>query len=172
VILVIIGAGVAAAALISGGGGSDPVTSDAVIPSTTALTTVTATTPTTTPTTAQSSQTQVQNAVTSYVQAAEEGDATTLCALQSGGAATSSAQACAAKLGISLADLPSVTKLKLGSVSVKGDKATVQLVSVGELTLVKSSAGWRISSFKPSNAAPSGGTSPGQGSNAGGARPD
>ena len=171
-VLVIIGAGVAAAALVSGGGSSDPVTSEAVIPSTTALTTVTATTPTTTATTSQSPELQVQNAVTSYVQAAEEGNATTLCALQSGDAAASSAQACAAKLGISLADLPSVTKLKLGRVSVNGDKATVQLVSFGEVTLVKSPAGWRIRSFAPSSPAASGGTSPSQGSNAGGARPD
>ena len=183
VILVIIGAGIAAAALVSGGGG-DGSSSTASAAVSTPLSD-SAAQPTVSGTTAGSTQTadprpasvQVQSAVTGYVQAAEEGDATTLCNLQSvaaGGSAGSgadAAQACASLVGIRLADLPGLTQLKLGKVTVDGTKATVQLPRIGEIRLEKVSGNWRVSGFSAGKESPSGGANPAGQSNSGGVSP-
>ena len=176
IILVVIGTGVAAAALVSssGSGSSDTVSVSETIPTTTAATTTpTATTTTTSTTTSgQSSSAQVEAAVTSYVQAAEEGDATTLCGLQvntsaSAGGATA-AQACASKAGITLTDLPALTQLKVTDVKISGDKATAQLLRIGQITLVNVGGGWKIASFSPARSKRNGGTEAPSGSDVGG----
>ncbi len=174
IILVVIGAGVAAAALVSssGSGSSDTVSVSETIPTTTA-TTPTATIATTSTSGAQqSSSAQVEAAVTSYVQAAEEGDATTLCGLQvntsaSAGGATA-AQACASKAGITLTDLPALTQLKVTDVKISGDKATAQLLRIGQITLVNVGGGWKVASFSPARSKRNGGTEAPSGSDVGG----
>lgn len=176
VVLVIIGAGVAAAALVSnsGGGSSDTVTVSETIPTTTAApTTATATTATTSTTASgQSSSAQVEATVTSYVQAAEEGDATTLCGLQVGTSAGASgaaaAQACASKVAITLTDLPGLSQLKVTNVKLSGDKATAQLLRIGQITLVKVDGSWKVSSFAPARSKRNGGAEAPSGSNVGG----
>lgn len=176
VVLVIIGAGVAAAALVSnsGGGSSDTVSLSETIPTTTAATTTPTATTATTSTTAsgQSSDAQVEATVTSYVQAAEEGDATTLCGLQlNTNAATSgaaAAQACASKLGITLTDLPVLSQLKVKDVKTTGNKATAQLLGIGQITLVKVDGSWKVSSFSPTRSKRNGGAEAPSGSNVGG----
>jgi hypothetical protein len=173
---VIIGAGVAAAALVSnsGGGSSDTVSLSETIPTTTAATTTPTATTATTSTTAsgQSSDAQVEATVTSYVQAAEEGDATTLCGLQlNTNAATSgaaAAQACASKLGITLTDLPVLSQLKVKDVKTTGNKATAQLLGIGQITLVKVDGSWKVSSFSPARSKRNGGAEAPSGSNVGG----
>ena len=180
IILVIIGAGVAAAALVSssGGGSSDTVSVSETIPTTTAATTTPTATIATTSTAGaqQSSSAQVQAAVTRYVQAAEEGDATTLCGLQLGTSASASgavaAQACAAKAGITLADLPGLTQLKLGPVKISGTTATVEVAQVGQMTLVKVNGRWKVRSFALSPIKDNGGTAPSSGADVGGAAPN
>lgn len=172
----IIGAGVAAAALVSnsGGGSSDTVTVSETIPTTTAApTTATATTATTSTTASgQSSSAQVEATVTSYVQAAEEGDATTLCGLQVGTSAGASgaaaAQACASKVAITLTDLPGLSQLKVTNVKLSGDKATAQLLRIGQITLVKVDGSWKVSSFAPARSKRNGGAEAPSGSNVGG----
>ena len=176
VVLVIIGAGVAAAALVSnsGGGSSDTVSLSETIPTTTAATTTPTATTATTSTTAsgQSSSAQVEATVTSYVQAAEEGDSTTLCGLQVGTSAATSgaaaAQACASKLGITLTDLPVLSQLKVKDVKTTGNKATAQLLGIGQITLVKVDGSWKVSSFSPARSKRNGGAEAPSGSNVGG----
>ena len=176
VVLVIIGAGVAAAALVSnsGGGSSDTVSVSETIPTTTAATTTPTATTATTSTTAsgQSSSAQVEATVTSYVQAAEEGDSTTLCGLQVGTSAATSgaaaAQACASKLGITLTDLPVLSQLKVKDVKTTGNKATAQLLGIGQITLVKVDGSWKVSSFSPARSKRNGGAEAPSGSNVGG----
>jgi len=174
IILVVIGAGVAAAALVSssGSGSSDTVSVSETIPTTTA-TTPTATIATTSTSGAQQSNTaQVEAAVTSYVQAAEEGDATTLCGLQvntsASAAGATAAQACASKAGITLTDLPALTQLKVTDVKISGDKATAQLLRIGQITLVNVGGGWKIASFSPARSKRNGGTEAPSGSDVGG----
>jgi hypothetical protein len=177
VFLVVIGAGVAAAALVSssGGGSSDTVSVDETIPTTTAATTTpTATTSTTT--SQQSSSAQVEATVTSYVQAAEEGDATTLCGLQVGTSAGASgaaaAQACASKAAITLTDLPGLSQLKVTDVKISGDKATAQLLRIGQITLVKVDGSWKVSSFAPARSKRNGGAEAPSGADVGGTAAD
>ena len=180
VFLVVIGAGVAAAALVSssGGGSSDTVSVSETIPTTTAATTTpTATTATTSTTTSgQSSSAQVEATVTSYVQAAEEGDATTLCGLQVGTSAGASgaaaAQACASKVAITLTDLPGLSQLKVTDVKVSGDKATAQLLRIGQITLVKVDGSWKVSSFAPARSKRNGGAEAPSGADVGGTAAD
>ena len=180
VFLVIIGAGVAAAALVSssGSGSSDTVSVDETIPmATSATTTPTATTATTSTTTSQqSSSAQVEAAVTSYVQAAEEGDATTLCGLQvaasAGASGAAAAQACASKAAITLTDLPGLSQLKVTDVKVSGDKATAQLLRIGQITLVKVDGSWKVSSFSPARSKRNGGAEAPSGADVGGTAAD
>jgi hypothetical protein len=174
---VIIGAGVAAAALVSssGGGSSDTVSVDETVPMTTsATTTPTATTSTTT--SQQSSSAQVEATVTSYVQAAEEGDATTLCGLQVGTSAGASgaaaAQACASKAAITLTDLPGLSQLKVTDVKISGDKATAQLVRIGQITLVNVGGSWKVASFAPARSKRNGGAEAPSGADVGGTAAD
>jgi hypothetical protein len=177
VFLVVIGAGVAAAALVSssGGGSSDTVSVDETVPMTTsATTTPTATTSTTT--SQQSSSAQVEATVTSYVQAAEEGDATTLCGLQVGTSAGASgaaaAQACASKAAITLTDLPGLSQLKVTDVKISGDKATAQLVRIGQITLVNVGGSWKVASFAPARSKRNGGAEAPSGADVGGTAAD
>ncbi len=177
VFLVVIGAGVAAAALVSssGGGSSDTVSADETIPMTTsATTTPTATTSTTT--SKQSSSAQVEAAVTSYVQAAEEGDATTLCGLQVGTSAgpsgAAAAQACASKAAITLTDLPGLSQLKVTDVKISGDKATAQLLRIGQITLVNVGGSWKVASFAPARSKRNGGAEAPSGADVGGTAAD
>lgn len=177
VFLVVIGAGVAAAALVSssGGGSSDTVSVDETIPMTTsATTTPTATTSTTT--SQQSTGAQVEATVTSYVQAAEEGDATTLCGLQIGTSAGASgaaaAQACASKAAITLTDLPGLSQLKVTDVKISGDKATAQLLRIGQITLVKVGGSWKVASFAPARSKRNGGAEAPSGADVGGTAAD
>jgi len=177
VFLVVIGAGVAAAALVSssGGGSSDTVSVDETIPMTTsATTTPTATTSTTT--SQQSSSAQVEATVTSYVQAAEEGDATTLCGLQVGTSAGASgaaaAQACASKAAITLTDLPGLSQLKVTDVKISGDKATAQLLRIGQITLVNVGGSWKVASFAPARSKRNGGAEAPSGADVGGTAAD
>lgn len=175
IVLVIIGAGVAAAALVSssGSGSSDAVSVSETLP-TSAATTDTAPTATiaTTTSSQQPSSAQVEATVTSYVQAAEEGDATTLCSLQLGTSAGASgaaaAQACASKLGITLTDLPALTQLKVTSVKVSGDTATAQLLRIGQITLVKVGGSWKVRSFSPARSKRNGGAEAPSGADVGG----
>ncbi|MDP4604093.1 MAG: hypothetical protein NWP31_01065 [Solirubrobacteraceae bacterium] len=180
IILVVIGAGVAAAALVSssGSGSSDTVSVSETIPMTTAATTTpTATIATTTTSGAQqSTSTQVEAAVTSYVQAAEEGDATTLCGLQVNTSASTSgataAQACASKAGITLTDLPGLSQLKVTDVKISGDRATAQLLRIGQVTLVKVDGSWKVSSFSPARTKRNGGAEAPSGTDVGGTAAD
>ena len=172
----VIGAGVAAAALVSssGGGSSDTVSVSETIPTTTsATTTPTATIATTSTTTSQQSNSaQVEAAVTSYVQAAEEGDATTLCGLQLGASAGASgaaaAQACASKAGITLTDLPGISQLKVTDVKISGDTATAQLLRIGQITLVNVGGSWKVRSFSPTRSKRNGGAEAPSGADVGG----
>lgn len=176
IVLVVIGAGVAAAALVSssGSGSSDTVSVSETIPTmSTATTTPTATIATTSTSGAQlSTSAQVEAAVTSYVQAAEEGDATTLCKLQAGGVVNgtgeAAAQACAAKAGITLTDLPGLTQLKVSDVKISGDKATAQLLRIGQITLVKVDGSWKVASFAPARSKRNGGAEAPSGADVGG----
>jgi len=176
IVLVIIGAGVAAAALVSssGSGSSDTVSVSETIPTTTAATTTPTATIATTSTTGaqQSGSTQVEATVTSYVQAAEEGDATTLCGLQvntsAGAGGATAAQACASKAGITLTDLPTLSQLKVTDVNISGDKATAQLLRIGQIKLVNVGGGWKVASFSPSRTKRNGGAEAPSGSNVGG----
>jgi len=178
IVLVIIGAGVAAAALVSssGSGSSDTVSVSDTIPTTTAATTTTTPTATiaktSTTTSQQTSSAQVEATVTSYVQAAEEGDATTLCGLQLGTSAGASgaaaAQACASKLGITLTDLPGLTQLKVTDVKVSGDTATAQLLRIGQITLVNVGGSWKVRSFSPARSKRNGGAEAPSGADVGG----
>lgn len=176
IILVVIGAGVAAAALVSssGGGSSDTVSVSETIPTTpAAATTPTATTATTSTTTSgQSSRAQVEATVTSYVQAAEEGDATTLCGLQVGTSAAASgaaaAQVCASKASITLTDLPGLSQLKVTDVKISGNQATAQLLRIGQITLVNVGGSWKVASFAPARSKRNGGTEAPSGSDVGG----
>ena len=180
VVLVIIGAGVAAAALVSssGGGSSYTVTVSETIPTTTtSATTPTATIATTTTSaSSQPSSAQVEATVTSYVQAAEEGDATTLCGLQLNTSAATSgaaaAQACASKLGITLTDLPGLSQLKVEDVKVSGNTATAQLLRIGQISLVKVDGSWKVRSFSPARSKRNGGAGAPSGPNVGGAAAD
>lgn len=178
VILVIIGAGVAAAVLVSssGGGSSDTVSVSETIATTSASTTTPTATLTTTSTSAQSSSAQVEATVTSYVQAAEEGDATTLCSLQVGTSAAASgadaAQACGSKLGITLTDLPGLSQLKVTDVKVSGNTATAQLLRIGQITLVNVDGSWKVRSFSPARSKRNGGTEAPSGSDVGGTAAD
>jgi hypothetical protein len=176
VFLVVIGAGVAAAALVSssGGGSSDTVSVSETIPIATTPTATTATTSTTT--SGQSTGAQVEATVTSYVQAAEEGDATTLCGLQVGTSAGASgaaaAQACASKAAITLTDLPGLSQLKVTDVKISGDKATAQLLRIGQITLVKVGGSWKVSSFAPARSKRNGGAEAPSGADVGGTAAD
>ncbi len=180
VLLVIIGGGVAAAVLVSSsgsGGDSSAVSIPASTP--TASTTAPVTTGATvtsgqTTGAAQSASRQVEATVTSYVQAAEEGDATTLCALQltagagGSGSGESAAQACASQAGITLTDLPALTGLKIVAVKVSGDSATAQLGRVGLLSLRRSNGRWKITGFAPKRSKRNGGSEAPSGPNVGG----
>ncbi len=177
VLLVIIGGGVAAAVLVSSsgsGGDSSAVSIPADAAAT--MTTTTGATVTSGQTTgaAQSASRQVEATVTSYVQAAEEGDATTLCALQltagagAGSGDEGAAQACASQVGITLADLPALTGLKIVAVKVSGDSATVQLGQVGLLSLRRSNRRWKITAFAPKRSKRNGGSEAPSGPNVGG----
>lgn len=176
----IIGAGVAAAALVSGSGGgsSDTVSVSETIPTaTTSASPPTATIATTTTgASAPSNSAQVEATVTGYVQAAEEGDATTLCGLQlNSGAATAgaaAAQACASKLGITLTDLPGLSQLKVKDVKVTGNTATAQLLRIGQITLVKVDGSWKVRSFSPARSKRNGGAEAPSGADVGGTAAD
>ena len=178
VFLVVIGAGVAAAALVSssGSGSSDTVSVDETIPTTTAATTTPTATTTSTTTSGQSSSAQVEATVTSYVQAAEEGDATTLCGLQVGTSAGASgaaaAQACASKAAITLTDLPGLSQLKVTDVKISGDKATAQLLRIGQITLINVDGSWKVSSFAPARSKRNGGAEAPSGADVGGTAAD
>ncbi|MFM9126060.1 MAG: hypothetical protein ACKOTA_00510, partial [Solirubrobacterales bacterium] len=178
--LVIAGGAVAAVLLVNGGGGGSGDTPALV--TTGPLETGTVTVPTTTTTTSDKPDSvQVEATVTSYVSAAEEGDATAVCNLQvdGQGSGATSAQACASKAGINLEQLPALSRLKVQDVRVDGDRATASLGRFGEFTLVKSSGQWKVSGFKATPARPaagsggqsgsSGGTSGGSSSGGGGA---
>ena len=173
--LVIAGGVVAALVLVNGGGGSGDTSTVAPV---TAITT--STTPPTTTTSSRPDSVQVEATVTSYVSAADEGDATAVCNLQvdGQGSGATSAQACASKAGINLEQLPALSRLKVQDVKVEGDRATVSLGRYGEVTLVKSSGQWKVSGFKPaskltagpvSQTGSSGGSSGGSSSGTGGA---
>lgn len=173
--LVIAGGVVAALVLVNGGGGSGDTST--VAPS--AVTT--AAPPVTTTTSSKPDSVQVEATVTSYVSAADEGDATAVCNLQvdGQGSGATSAQACASKAGINLEQLPALSRLKVQDVRVDGNRATASLGRFGEFTLVKSSGQWKVSGFKATPARPaagsggqsgsSGGTSGGSSSGGGGA---
>ena len=166
--LVIAGGVVAALILVNGGGGSGDTPTVATTPP------VVTTEATATTTTSSKPETvQVEATVTSYVSAAEEGDATAVCNLQvdGQGSGATSAQACASKAGIDLAKLPALSRLKVQDVKVDGDRATASLGRFGEFTLQKSAGQWRVSGFKAAAAAPSpgaGGTSGPSGGTSGG----
>ncbi len=179
VLLVIIGGGVAAAVLVSSsgsGGGSSAVSIPATTTAATTAPVTTGATVTSGQTTgaAQSASRQVEATVTSYVQAAEEGDATTLCALQltagagAGGSGGGAAQACASQAGITLADLPALTGLKIVAVKVSGDSATAQLGQAGLLSLRRSNGRWKITGFAPKRSKRNGGSEAPSGPNLGG----
>jgi hypothetical protein len=171
--LVIAGGAVAALILVNGGGSGS---SDTPTIATTARTVTSATTAVTTTTSNEPESVQVEATVTSYVSAAEEGDATAVCNLQvdGQGSGATSAQACASKAGINLKDLPALSRLKVQDVQVDGDRATARLGRLGEFTLQKSSGQWKVSGFKASASAPStgtGGSSGSSGGSAGGSSP-
>lgn len=156
--LVIAGGAVAAVLLVNGGGGSGGTSTVATLPVETAATT----SPVTTTTTSNKPDSvQVEATVTSYVSAAEEGDATAVCSLQvdGQGSGATSVQACASKAGIDLRDLPALAGLKVKDVRVTGDSATAQVGRFGVFRLRKSSGQWKVSGFSPS--APAGGSSSG-----------
>ena len=160
--LVIAGGAVAAVLLVNGGGGGGDTPT---IP--TVAQTVTSATTSSTTTSGEPETVQVEATVTSYVSAAEEGDATAVCNLQVDGAGSgvTSAQACASQAGIQLDDLPALAKLKVQDVKVDGDSATAKLGRFGEFTLRKDNGQWKVAGFRPatSGATPSGGASNGPG---------
>lgn len=157
VALVIAGGAIAAVLLVNGGGGSGDSSTVATLPPVTAATTSS----TSTTTSDKPESVQVEATVTSYVSAAEEGDATAVCSLQvdGQGAGATSVQACASKAGIDLRDLPALAGLKVKDVRVSGDSATAQVGRFGVFRLRKSSGQWKVSGFSPS--APAGGSSSG-----------
>ena len=153
IIALVIAGGVAAALiLVNGGGGSG----DAPTVATTPPAVTTEATVTTTTTSSKPETVQVEATVTSYVSAAEEGDATAVCNLQvdGQGSGATSAQACASKAGIDISKLPALSRLKVQDVKVDGDRATASLGRFGELTLQKSAGQWKVSGFKAAAAAP------------------
>lgn len=174
--LVIAGGALAAVLLVNGGGGSGDTSTVAPLPSVTA----TSTSPVTTTTSSKPDSVQVEATVTSYVSAAEEGDATAVCSLQVGGqgSGATSVQACASKAGIDLRNLPALAGLKVKDVRVSGDSATAQVGRFGTFRLRKSSGQWKVAGFSPSSSAgdrgsgstrsASGGSAPTERSNPGG----
>ena len=167
--LVIAGGVVAALVLVNGGGGSGDTSTVAPV------TAVTTATPPTTTTSSKPDSVQVEATVTSYVSAADEGDATAVCNLQvdGQGSGATSAQACASKAGINLEQLPALSRLKVQDVRVDGDRATASLGRFGEVTLVKSSGQWKVSGFRAASrpAAGPGSRSGSSGGASGGASP-
>jgi hypothetical protein len=163
---------VAALILVNGGGSGS---SDAPSVATNPTVVTTEASVTTTTTSSKPDTVQVETTVTSYVSAAEEGDATAVCNLQvdGQGSGATSAQACASKAGISLDRLPALSRLKVQEVKVDGDRATASLGRFGEFTLQKSAGQWKISGFKAAAAAPAagGGQSGSSGGTAGGSTP-
>lgn len=144
--LVIAGGILAAVLLVNGGGGSGGGSSVA-----TSVPVVTETSPaTTTAPSGKPDSVQVEAAVTSYVSAAEEGDATAVCDLQvsTQGSGATSAQACASKAGINLNDLPALAKLKVQDVKVNGDRAEVRLQRFGVVSLQKVSGQWKVTGYR------------------------
>ncbi len=175
----IIGAAVAAAALVSSsGGGSDTLSVSEQFPApTAATTTATATLPATSTGAAQpASGAKVEATVMGYVQAAEEGDATTLCGLQLNTSAPASgaaaAQACASKAGITLTELPNLSQLKVKDVKISGDTATAQLLGIGQMTLVQIGGNWKVQAFSPARSKRSGGAEAPSGADVGGTAAD
>ena len=164
IVALVIAGGVAAALLLvngGGGSGSAPTVATTVAPVTEVATTATTTTSN------KPASVQVEAAVTSYVSAAEEGDATAVCNLQvtGGGSGAVSAQACASKVKVNLNDLPALAKLKVESVQVNGDRADVRLQRFGVVSLQKVSGQWKVSGYKPAvSASGSGGSSGGSSS--------
>lgn len=166
IIALVIAGGVAAALiLVNGGGGSGDTLTVATTPP--AVTTEAA--PATTTTSNKPETVQVEATVTSYVSAAEEGDATAVCNLQvdGQGSGATSAQACASKVGIDISKLPALSRLKVQDVKVDGDRATASLGRLGEFTLQKSAGQWKVSGFKAAAAAPSAGAGEKPGSSGG-----
>jgi hypothetical protein len=173
IIALVIAGGVVAALILVNGGGSG--SGDAPTVATTPPVVTTEATPATT-TSNEPETVQVEATVTSYVSAAEEGDATAVCNLQvdGQGSGATSAQACASKAGIEIAKLPALSRLKVQDVKVDGDRATASLGRFGEFTLQKSGGQWKVSGFKAAAAAPSagaGGTSGSSGGTSGGSTP-
>ncbi|MFM9139915.1 MAG: hypothetical protein ACKOTH_05105 [Solirubrobacterales bacterium] len=179
IIALVIAGGVVAALILVHGGGSG--SSDAPTVATTPPVATTEATATTTTTSNEPETVQVEATVTSYVSAAEEGDATAVCNLQvdGQGSGATSAQACASKADIDIAKLPALSRLKVQDVKVDGDRATASLGRFGEFSLQKSGGQWKVSGFKATPARPaagsggqsgsSGGTSGGSSSGGGGA---
>lgn len=163
--LVIAGGVVAALILVNGGGGSG----DTPTVATSSPVVTTEATATTTTTSSKPETVQVEATVTSYVSAAEEGDATAVCNLQvdGQGSGATSAQACASKAGIDISRLPALSRLKVQDVKVDGDRATASLGRFGEFTLQKSAGQWKVSGFRAAGAAPSAGAGEKSGSSGG-----
>ena len=170
--LVIAGGVVAALILVNGGGGSGSNGTPTVA---TTPRTVTSSTTAVTTTSDKPETVQVEATVTSYVSAADEGDATAVCNLQvdGQGSGATSAQECASKAGIDLGQLPALSRLKVQDVKVDGDRATARVGRFGEFTLQKSSGQWKVSGFKAAAtpSAESGGTSGSAGRSGGGESP-
>ncbi len=174
IIALVIAGGVVAALILVNGGGSG--SSDTPTVATTPPVVTTEATATTSTTSNKPETVQVEATVTSYVSAAEEGDATAVCNLQvdGQGSGATSAQACASKAGIDISKLPALSRLKVQDVKVDGDRATASVGRFGEFTLQKSGGQWKVSGFKAVAAAPSagaGGTSGSSGGTSGGSTP-
>lgn len=166
IIALVIAGGVVAALILVNGGGSG--SSDAPTVATIPQTVTSEATATTTTTSDKPENVQVEATVTSYVSAAEEGDATAVCNLQvdGQGSGATSAQACASKAGINLEALPALSRLKVQDVKLDGDRATASLGRFGQFTLQKSAGQWKVSGFKAA-AAPSTGSGGSSGSSGG-----
>ena len=97
---------------------------------------------------AQNDKRQVEQAVTTFVESAEQSDSARACAQVAGGAGKQ-VEECAAAAGINLRQLPSSDELEVASVKVSGDAATARLSNGASFSLGRSAGRWQITGFKP-----------------------
>jgi hypothetical protein len=151
VLVAAIAAGIALAILLTGDDDGDKSSASAPT-QTTATTETTDTEPTETVTTETSAPPKrdtsgVEQAVTTFVELAEQSDPAA-CDQVAGGAGLQ-LEECAAKAGIDLRTLPSSDELDVSSVRVAGARATAKLSNGASFALAKTGGKWKITGYTP-----------------------
>lgn len=90
---------------------------------------------------------QVELAVVTFVEAAEQSDSERACSQVAGGSGRQ-LEDCAAAAGIDLRRLPSTDELQIDDVKVSGDRAVARLSNGATFTLRQSGGKWKITGFQ------------------------